>query len=100
MQGDATAAWIAAARSDGKTVRGTPAVLAHRGYAATNFREVTGGEMFPPAQAVVLIALVAALGLANPLVGLFLVAAAGVVCNLAPRVLVPRRVPTQPAECL
>ncbi len=57
-------------------------------------------RMHPPAQAVVLVAFVAPLRLVDPLVGLLLVAAAGVVRDLAPGVLVPRRMPAQPAERL
>ncbi len=53
-----------------------------------------------PAQAVVLVALVVALGLVDALVGLLLVAPAAVVGDLAPGVAVPRRVPAQPAEPL
>ena len=47
-----------------------------------------------------LVALVVALRLVDALVGLLLVAPAGVVVDLAPSVLVPRRVPAQPAERL
>ena len=53
-----------------------------------------------PAQAVVLIALVVALGLVDALVGLLLVAPAAVVGDLGPGVAVPCRVPAQPAESL
>ena len=47
-----------------------------------------------------LVALVVALRLVNSLVSLLLVAPAGVVVDLAPGVLVPRCMPTQPAERL
>ncbi len=47
-----------------------------------------------------LVALVVALRLVDALVGLLLVPPAGVVVDLAPGVLVPRRVPAQPAEGL
>ena len=53
-----------------------------------------------PAQAVVLVALAAALGLAHALVGLLPVAPAAVLRDLAPGVLVACRVPAQPAKRL
>ena len=59
-----------------------------------------GSEGAPPAQAVVLVALVVALGLVDALVGLLPVAPAAVVRNFTPGVRVPCCMPAQPAERL